>query len=104
MNPQQLISFFLGALASLLAIVNPAIAIPIFVALSANLKPIEGRPPCRPTNRFGPTQQGEKWDGTEAVPPKMNQFPVGRVAKARPLSYFALSLLSQRANVLFSGS
>jgi small neutral amino acid transporter SnatA (MarC family) len=37
MNPQQLISFFLGALASLLAIVNPAIAIPIFVALSANL-------------------------------------------------------------------
>jgi multiple antibiotic resistance protein len=41
MNPKELISFFLGALASLLAIVNPAIAIPIFVALSANLKPIE---------------------------------------------------------------
>ena len=37
MNPQQLISFFLGALASLLAIVNPAIAIPLrssgFIAL-----------------------------------------------------------------------
>jgi multiple antibiotic resistance protein len=41
MDPQQLISFFLGVLASLLAIVNPPIAIPIFVALSANLKPIE---------------------------------------------------------------
>ena len=40
-NAQQLISFFLGALASLLAIVNPAIAIPIFVALSANLTPAE---------------------------------------------------------------
>ena len=35
------LSFFLGVLASLLAIVNPPIAIPIFVALSANLKPIE---------------------------------------------------------------
>jgi multiple antibiotic resistance protein len=37
----QLITFFLGALASLLAIVNPPIAIPLFVALSANLNPVE---------------------------------------------------------------
>jgi len=38
---QQLIAYFLGALASLLAIVNPPIAIPLFVALSAKLSPVE---------------------------------------------------------------
>jgi multiple antibiotic resistance protein len=37
----QLITYFLGALASLLTIVNPPIAIPLFVALSANLNPVE---------------------------------------------------------------
>ncbi|MGA8656949.1 MAG: MarC family NAAT transporter [Chthoniobacterales bacterium] len=39
MNLQQLTAYFLGALASLLAIVNPPIAVPLFVALSAKLSP-----------------------------------------------------------------
>jgi small neutral amino acid transporter SnatA (MarC family) len=41
MSPEQIINFFLGALASLIAIVNPPIAIPMFVALSAKLTPAE---------------------------------------------------------------
>jgi multiple antibiotic resistance protein len=37
MNLQQFVGYFVGALASLLAIVNPPIAIPLFVALSGKL-------------------------------------------------------------------
>jgi multiple antibiotic resistance protein len=41
MDTQQLATYFVGALTSLLAIVNPPIAVPLFIALSANLTPAE---------------------------------------------------------------
>lgn len=41
MNPTELLAYFLGALASLLTIVNPPIAVPLFIALSSHLTPAE---------------------------------------------------------------
>jgi multiple antibiotic resistance protein len=41
MNPTELLAYFFGALVSLLTIVNPPIAVPLFIALSSRLTPAE---------------------------------------------------------------
>src|ERR1700737_38665 len=41
MDFQQSTQYFVGAVMSLIAIVNPPIAVPLFIALSANLTPAE---------------------------------------------------------------
>src|SRR5262249_22396514 len=60
----------------------------------------EGRPLCRPPNYFQSKYEGNKWDGTEAVPPRVLPPLVFRVFSTEFLFDFGIRLFPEGRKIL----